>query len=198
MEKFTTITSKVVPVRIKDVDTDMLYPAIYMTSVARTGHGEHLFQRLKEADPNFPFNQTKYNDAKIIVSDENFGCGSSREHAVWALTGWGIRVVIAKSFADIFSGNAGKNGLLLVKLPADVVDKILDAAEAGDYQVTVNLEEQIVTLADGTKHSFEYDGFRKHCLLSGLDDIDYIFSHQSEIDKYRAARADKVFAEIRS
>jgi len=186
MEKFQTIHSQIVPVKIKDVDTDMLYPASFMTTVERTGHGERLFQRLKESDPNFPFNKSCYNGSKIIVSDENFGCGSSREHAVWALTGWGIRVVIAKSFADIFYGNAAKNGLLLITLQTQTIDNIFSQAEKDPYYVTVNLENQSVTLKDGTIEYFEYDPFRKHCLLCGLDDIDYILSHKAEIDAFRA------------
>ena len=197
MEKFTTITSKVVPVRIKDVDTDMLYPASFMTTVERTGHGKRLFQQLKENDPNFSFNQERYNGSQILVSDWNFGCGSSREHAVWALTDWGIRVVIAKSFADIFSGNAGKNGLLLIVLPEKVVEEIMTQSEKGEYIVNVNLETQSVTLPDGTVHHFDYDPFKKHCLLSGLDDIDYIFSHQDKIDAFRKSKEDTTFAEIK-
>ncbi len=185
MEKFTTVESKVIPVRIKDVDTDMIFPASYMTTVSRTGHGAHLFERLKQGDPNFSFNNPAYAGAKILVADENFGCGSSREHAVWALTDWGIRVVIAKSFADIFFGNSGKNGLLLIKLPSDTVDTILNGAEAGEYKVKVDLENQCVTLPTGESYNFDYDPFRKHCLLSGLDDIDYIFSHKAEIDAFR-------------
>ena len=197
MEKFTTITSKVVPVRIKDVDTDMLYPASYMTTVERSGHGVRLFQRLKENDPAFSFNQARYDGAQILVSDLNFGCGSSREHAVWALTDWGIRVVIAKSFADIFSGNAGKNGLLLITLPECVVDTILNGAEEEEYTVTVDLESQRVTLPDGTKQHFDYDPFRKHCLLSGLDDIDYIFSKEEKIDAYREKNSATSFALVK-
>ena len=197
MEKFSTITSKVVPVRIKDVDTDMLYPASFMTTVERTGHGKRLFQQLKAGDPNFSFNQERYNGSQILVSDWNFGCGSSREHAVWALTDWGIRVVIAKSFADIFSGNAGKNGLLLIVLPEDVVDEIMNQAEKGEYILNVNLETQSVTMPDGTVHHFEYDPFKKHCFLNGLDDIDYIFSHQDKIDEFRKRNQDTTFAEIK-
>jgi len=193
MEKFSAITSKAVPLRIKDVDTDMIFPATFMTTISRSGHGDKLFYRLREASPDFPFNQPRYQGARILAADHNFGCGSSREHAVWALTDWGIRAVIAKSFADIFFSNAGKNGLLLVTLPDAVVDEILSRAEREEYRLTVDLESQTVRMPDGAKHAFSYDAFRKHCLLSGLDDVDYIRSHQGEIDAFRSSAAKNFF-----
>jgi 3-isopropylmalate/(R)-2-methylmalate dehydratase small subunit len=193
MEKFTAVNSIVVPLPIKNVDTDMIIPASFMTSVSREGYGQNVFRRLRDQDPEFPFNLKRYQGAQVLAADENFGCGSSREHAVWALCGWGIRVVIAKSFADIFSGNCGKNGLLLVKLSAEVVDGMLQQAKELEYRVTVDLESQSVTLPDGAKHNFAYDPFGKHCLLSGLDDIDYIRSHQAEIERYRAENRKSVF-----
>ncbi len=189
MEKFTTVRSKVIPLRIKDVDTDMIFPASFMTTVSRSGHGDKLFYRLRESSPDFPFNQERFKGANILVADHNFGCGSSREHAVWALTDWGIRVVIAKSFADIFFGNAGKNGLLLITLPCDVVDSILAEAQKRDYSISVDLASQTVTLDNGENVQFEYDSFRKHCLLGGLDDIDYILSYEKEIGEFRKQRA---------
>ncbi len=185
MEKFKTVTSKVVPLPLSDVDTDLIIPAQYLTSISRNGYGENLFRRLKDTDPQFPLNQERYQGAEILVADSNFGCGSSREHAVWAITGAGFKVVIAKSFADIFWNNAAKNGLLLVTL-AEGVDEILDGARQGDYELTVDLEEQSVVLPDGKKYQFEYQSFRRHCLLNGLDDIDYILSFTKEIEQFRS------------
>lgn len=186
MDKVTTIKSKVVPIPMKDVDTDMLIPAQFLTSISREGYGQNLFRRFRDKDPNFPLNQKKYAGAQIMVADSNFGCGSSREHAVWALTGAGFKAVISKSFADIFYSNSAKTGLLLVVLPAEQVDKILRAAESGEYAVTIDLATQKVNLPDGTSLPFEYDAFRKHCLLNGLDDIDYILSSKEDIAKFRA------------
>ncbi|NLF25392.1 MAG: 3-isopropylmalate dehydratase small subunit [Deltaproteobacteria bacterium] len=188
MQKFTPVNSRIIPLPMKNVDTDMIIPAGFMTSVSREGYGQNLFRRLRDQDPNFPFNLEKYKGAQILAADENFGCGSSREHAVWALCSWGIRAVIAKSFADIFHGNAGKNGLALIKLPEQVVDQILREAQEGDCYATIDLESQTVTLSEGSVHSFDYDPFVKHCLLSGLDDIDYIRSHQDKIDVFRGRR----------
>jgi 3-isopropylmalate/(R)-2-methylmalate dehydratase small subunit len=188
MEKFTTVTSTVTPLPMKDVDTDLIIPAQFLTSISREGYGINLFKRLKETDPNFPLNQEKYKGSQILLADSNFGCGSSREHAVWALAGAGFKVVIGKSFADIFSGNSGKNGLLLVVLSDDQVDKMLERAKEETYSVSVNLADQKVTLPSGEEYSFEYDSFRKHCLLNGLDDIDYIRSFDSEVDQFRTER----------
>lgn len=190
MEKFTRISSNVMPLPLKDVDTDLIYPAQYLTSVSRTGLGANLFAGLRSRDPQFPSNQPLYKTAQILVSDSNFGCGSSREHAVWALIDAGFRVIIAKSFADIFAGNSAKNGLLLVALNEAVVDNLLARAAAAAYTVCVDLEEQVVGLPDGGKHKFEYDPFRKHCLLNGLDDIDYIRSFQGEIGQFRQEREE--------
>jgi 3-isopropylmalate/(R)-2-methylmalate dehydratase small subunit len=185
MDKFASVTAKIIPLPIKDIDTDMIYPAQFLTSTSRTGCGKHLFARLKESDVNFPFNQEKYNDARIIVADDNFGCGSSREHAVWSIYDAGIRVIISKSFADIFYNNSSKNGLLLVVLPAVTVDDILANAKSGDYVVTVDLTNQTLKLPDKQELKFDYDPFRKYCLLNGLDDIDYMQSCESEIAQFR-------------
>lgn len=185
MEKFTSLTSKVVPVNIKDIDTDMIIPAEHLKMVSRDGFGEKLFERLRNSDPDFPLNKSEFKDAEILVADDNFGCGSSREHAIWALTGWGFKVIISKSFADIFSGNAGKNGLVLVKLSDEAVDSMLEAAQSGDYEVKVDLESQTVFLPSGEERRFDYPEFRKHCILNGLDDIDYIKSHELDIQEFR-------------
>ncbi len=185
MEKFTEITSTVVPIPIKDIDTDMIIPAQYLTSTSREGYGQGLFRALRESDSQFPLNLERFNGAQILVSDSNFGCGSSREHAVWALLGGGFRVVIAKSFADIFNGNSGKNGLVLVVLPNSVVDRIMVEAARGGYEVKIELENQTVTLPDGTSESFDYDPYRKRCIINGYDDLDYILSKQAEIARFR-------------
>jgi 3-isopropylmalate/(R)-2-methylmalate dehydratase small subunit len=186
MEKFKTVTSKVMPLPMKDVDTDLIIPAQFLTSISRDGYGANLFKRLRENDEKFPLNLEKYKGAEILLADSNFGCGSSREHAVWALAGAGFRIVIGKSFADIFFNNCAKNGLLLVVLPAEAVDKLLERAKTETFSVTVDLEAQTVTTPWGEKHTFEYDSFRRHCLLNGLDDVDYIRSFESEIDQFRS------------
>lgn len=189
MNKFQTLTSKVIPLPKNDVDTDQIIPAQYLTSVSRDGYGHNLFRRLRDTEPDFPFSQERFKDAEILLTGYNFGCGSSREHAVWAITGANIKVVIAESFADIFSNNSAKNGLLLVSLPKAVIERLLKRAENADLFVTVDLEKQVVMVKEGLsteKHSFEYDPFRKHCLLNGLDDINYILSHNDEITDYRA------------
>lgn len=193
MQPFTTLTSRVIPLPLKDIDTDMLIPAQYLTSVSREGYGENLFRRLRDQDPEFPLNLEKFKGGKILVTLSNFGCGSSREHAVWALVDWGIRVVMAPSFADIFSSNSGKNGLLLIRLPEEVIVEILATAEAGDFDATVNLETQTVTLPDGRVIPFDYDPFRKTCLLQGYDDLDYLMAARPEIDAHQKRRSEHVF-----
>lgn len=181
MKPFTTVCSRVAPVPIKDVDTDMIIPAQFLTSISREGFGEHLFKRLRSADPDFYMNQERYRGAQILVADSNFGCGSSREHAVWALQGAGVKVVIAPSFADIFAGNSTKNGLLLVTLPDADVRKLLRLAQEVGVTLTVDLQAQTVSAEDGQSWKFEYDPFRKHCLLNGLDDLDYLRSRLDQI-----------------
>jgi 3-isopropylmalate/(R)-2-methylmalate dehydratase small subunit len=183
MEPFTTVTSIAAPVAIKDVDTDMIIPAQYLTSISREGFGPHLFVRLRTSRPDFYQNQSRFQGASILVADSNFGCGSSREHAVWALLGAGVRVVIAPSFADIFAGNSAKNGLLLVTLPESDVRMLLQEAEESDLHLTVDLAAQTVRGDDGRSWGFTYDSFRKHCLLNGLDDLDYLRSRLDVIAK---------------
>lgn len=191
MEKFKSITAKVLPLPIKDVDTDMIIPAQFLTSVSRAGFGENLFRRLRDMDPQFPLNMPKYKDAAIMVADSNFGCGSSREHAVWAIMDAGFRVVISKSFADIFYSNSAKNGLILVTLPPDIVDKILEEAKNKELVLTVDLEKQEVKCGENT-YSFAYDSFRRHCIMNGLDDIDYILSAKDEIADFRKKQSSKI------
>jgi 3-isopropylmalate/(R)-2-methylmalate dehydratase small subunit len=193
VKKFTQVKSKAIPLPIKDVDTDQIIPAQYLTSISSDGYGKNLFKRLREESADFPMNQPRFTGAKILIADHNFGCGSSREHAVWALMGAGIEVMIGKSFADIFTGNSANNGFLLITLPSDTVDMLLKTAAETDLELTVDLVSQEVRTAEGSVFKFDYDPFRKHCLINGLDDIDYILSEKSSIDSYRNKQADKRF-----
>jgi 3-isopropylmalate/(R)-2-methylmalate dehydratase small subunit len=196
MQAFTTITSIAAPLSIKDVDTDMIIPAQFLTSITREGFGANLFMRLKAADPQFFLNQERFQSARILVADSNFGCGSSREHAVWALLGAGIRVVIAKSFADIFTSNSGKNGLLLVTLEAPIVDSLLAQAAGGDLMLFVDLDQQSVSDSSGISWSFSYDPFSKHCLLNGLDDMEYLRTRLHQIEETKAKQKNNWFFSV--
>lgn len=187
MDKFETVTSVVAPFPDSDVDTDLIIPAQYLTSTSRAGYGENVFKRLRE-DPKFFMNDSRYAGAEVLCVGENFGCGSSREHAVWALRGAGFKVIIGTTFADIFTGNSGKNGLLLVKLPEATVQSLLAQAAAAPVKVTVDLSRQVVTLPDGASISFEYDQFRKTCLLDGLEDVDYLLRHRAAIEAHFSKR----------
>lgn len=196
MQPFTTITSKAAPLPIKDVDTDMIIPAQFLTSISREGFGANLFMRLKSADPEFFLNQERFKGAQILVGDSNFGCGSSREHAVWALLGAGIRVVIAKSFADIFASNSGKNGLLLVTLEAAVVDALLEEATRSDLHLSVDLATQSVSDSSGRGWSFTYDPFLKHYMLNGLDDMEYLRTRIPQIEEAKATQKQSWFFSV--
>lgn len=193
MEAIQKIVSRVVPLPLKDIDTDLIIPAQYLTSISREGYGENLFRRLRDNDPQFPLNQERFRGARILAADSNFGCGSSREHAVWALQSAGFAVIIAKSFADIFFNNSAKNGLLLLAPAVDVVDRILSEAGKGNLELVVDLPSQTLRFPDGESFSFPYDPFRKHCLLHGLDDIDYILAQQKSIDAFRQRQAPTQF-----
>jgi 3-isopropylmalate/(R)-2-methylmalate dehydratase small subunit len=186
MQAFSSITSIAAPLPVKDVDTDMIIPAQHLTSISREGFGAHLFERLRTTVPSLYINQPRYAEAKILIADANFGCGSSREHAVWALMDGGIRVVIAPSFADIFTSNSSKNGLLLVTLEPSVTRAIMTEATEGELSLTVDLQSQSVTAPGGRVWPFEYDQFRKHCLLRGLDDLEYLRSHLPTISAKKA------------
>jgi 3-isopropylmalate/(R)-2-methylmalate dehydratase small subunit len=188
MEKLVSVESKIIPLNIRDIDTDMIIPANFLTSVDRQGYGENVFRRLRDNDPNFPVNLPQFQGSQIIVADDNFGCGSSREHAVWALQGWGIKAVISKSFADIFAGNSAKNGLLTIVLPEKSVDQLLELGKSGDCFVKVDLSQQLVFLPDGSTQKFEFDPFRRHCIMNGLDDFDYLLSHLSDIKKFKSSQ----------
>ncbi|MDP2618952.1 MAG: 3-isopropylmalate dehydratase small subunit [Hyphomicrobiales bacterium] len=177
MEKFTTLSGVAAPLDMINVDTDMIIPKQYLKTIARTGLGKGLFTEMRYHDdgsenPDFVLNKPAYRNAKILIAGENFGCGSSREHAAWALLDFGIRCVVAPSFADIFHSNSAKNGMLLVTLPRREIDKLLDdAARGANATLTVDLESQEIRGPDGGVIAFDIDPFTKHCLINGLDDI---------------------------
>ena len=192
MEKFTTLRGVAAPLPMINVDTDMIIPKQFLKTIKRTGLGKNLFDELRyEEDgrekPDFVLNQPAYRKAEILVAGENFGCGSSREHAPWALLDFGIRCVIASSFADIFYNNCFKNGILPIKLPQEDVDKLMDDAERGaNAVVTVDLEKQEIRGPDGGVVKFDIDPHRKRCLLNGLDDIGLTMEKAPKIDGYEA------------
>jgi len=184
MQKITQITGKAIPLNMNDVDTDLIIPAQHLTSVSRAGYGKNLFGRLKESDPHFVFNRAEFQGANILISGQNFGCGSSREHAVWALQEAGMQAVIAVSFGDIFFNNSSKNGLLLIQLPEKDIHTLLKLAADGQCHIDINIAQQTVTVNAQTSFQFAIDPFRKHCLLQGLDDLEYLLSHQSQIEAF--------------
>jgi len=196
MEPFKTVTSLAAPLDRVNVDTDQIIPKQFLKRIERSGYGEFLFfdwRRIQEGsntgspDPNFVLNDPKYAGAKILIAGKNFGCGSSREHAAWALSDFGFRAVIAPTFADIFFSNAGKNGIVLIRLSEEDVALLLDrAAKTPNYQLTVSLENQTVTDAEGFHATFEIDPFRKYCLTEGLDDIGLTLRHAAALDAFEA------------
>jgi 3-isopropylmalate/(R)-2-methylmalate dehydratase small subunit len=187
MDKFKTLTGVAAPLPIINVDTDKIIPKQHLKTVERTGLGKALFEELRYRDdgsenPDFVLNQPAYRQAKILVAGENFGCGSSREHAPWALMDFGIRCVIASSFADIFYNNSFKNGMLLIKLPQAIVNELMDDAKKGaNARFTVDLASQTITRPDGGTVKFDIDPFLKDCLLNGLDDIGLTLKKESKI-----------------
>ena len=192
MDKFTTLTGVAAPMPMINVDTDMIIPKQYLKTIKRTGLGSALFSEMRYDDDgnekdDFVLNKPAYRSAKILVAGENFGCGSSREHAPWALLDFGIRCVIAPSFADIFYNNCFKNGILPIALPQEEVDKLMDDAERGaNAVITIDLENQKINGPDGGTIDFDIDPFRKHCLLNGLDDIGLTMEKSASIDAYEA------------
>ncbi len=190
MEKFEKLTSVAAPLPIANVDTDMIIPARYLKTIKRTGLGEGLFanMRFKEDgsdNEEFVLNQPVYKDARILVAGNNFGCGSSREHAPWALMDYGIKCVISTDFADIFYNNSFKNGMLLIKVGPEELDLLMDdAARGANATVTVDLEAQEITGPDGGVIKFEIDSFKKHCLLNGLDDIGLTMEKEDRIASF--------------
>jgi 3-isopropylmalate/(R)-2-methylmalate dehydratase small subunit len=192
MEAFSTLTAIAAPLPMANVDTDKIIPARFLKTIKRTGLGVHLFDTLRyDADggerADFVLNQEPYRRAQILIAHENFGCGSSREHAPWALLDFGIRCVIAPDFADIFHNNTFKNGILPIRLPREICDLLIqDARLGGNARLTIDLAEQIVVRPNGEKIRFEIDPFRKHLLLNGLDDIGQTLQHAPAIDRYEA------------
>ena len=192
MEKFTKLTGVAAPLPIVNVDTDMIIPKDYLKTIKRTGLSVGLFAEMRfnedgSENPEFVLNKPAYRKAQILVAGANFGCGSSREHAPWALLDFGIRCVIAPSFADIFYNNCFKNGILPIALPQEDIDKLMDDAERGaNAIVTVDLEKQEITGPDGGCVRFDIDPFRKHCLLNGLDEIGLTLQHADDIQAFEA------------
>ena len=194
MEKFTHLEGVAAPLRVINVDTDMIIPKQYLKTIKRTGLGKGLFseQRYKDdgsENPDFVLNKPAYRKAQILVGGANFGCGSSREHAPWALLDFGIRCVIAPSFADIFYNNCFKNGILPIALPQDIIDKLMDDAQRGaNAVITVDLEKQEVRGPDGGTVTFDIDPFRKQCLLNGWDDIGLTLRNEKKISDFENQR----------
>jgi 3-isopropylmalate/(R)-2-methylmalate dehydratase small subunit len=201
MRKFTLLDGLVVPLDRANVDTDAIIPKQFLKSIKRSGFGPNAFDEWRYLDhgepgmdnskrplnPDFVLNQPRYQGAQILLARENFGCGSSREHAPWALEDYGFRVIIAPSFADIFFNNCFKNGLLPIKLDADKVDALFKAVEVNvGYKLKVDLEQQTIVLPDGTVYKFDVDAHRKHCLLNGLDDIGLTLQHVDDIKSFEA------------
>ena len=190
MEPFKTLTALAAPLDRTNVDTDQIIPKQFLKRIERTGYGEFLFfdwRRTASGDPNpdFELNNPRYQGAKILIAGKNFACGSSREHAAWALSDYGFRAVIAPTFADIFFSNAGKNGIVLVRLSEEQVAQLLSNAQTiANYQLTVNLADQTVTDSQGFKASFDIDPFRKFCLIEGLDDIGLTLRHAGALDAF--------------
>ena len=192
MDKFETLTGIAAPMPLVNIDTDMIIPKQFLKTIKRSGLGVNLFDEMRfdrqgNENPDFVLNQDAYREAEILVAGDNFGCGSSREHAPWAIKDFGIRCVISTSFADIFYNNCFKNGILPIVLPREVVDVLMQDAEKGaNARMTVDLEAQTVTTSDGEVFSFEVDAFKKHCLMEGLDDIGLTMAKADSIDSFEA------------
>jgi 3-isopropylmalate/(R)-2-methylmalate dehydratase small subunit len=192
MQPFKTLTALAAPLDRTNVDTDQIIPKQFLKRIERTGYGEFLFFDWRrtaagDPDPSFVLNDPRYQGAQILIAGKNFACGSSREHAAWALSDYGFRVVIAPTFADIFFSNAGKNGIVLARLSEEEVATLLQNAQKNPgYRLTVSLEDQTVIDNRGFKASFEVDPFRKFCLLEGLDDIGLTLRHAAALDTYEA------------
>lgn len=192
MEAFKEHVGLVVPLDRINVDTDQIIPKQFLKRIERTGFGEFLFYDWRylengEPNPSFVLNEPRYRSASILIAGVNFGCGSSREHAPWALQQYGFKAILAPSFADIFRNNCYKNGILPITLPADVIADLSDAARATEsYRLMVDLETQAVVCPDGTSHPFEIGDFEKHCLLNGLDEIGWTFQFAADIAAFEA------------
>jgi len=197
MEKFDKLTGVAAPMPLVNIDTDMIIPKQFLKTIKRSGLGANLFDEMRfdrdgNENPDFVLNRPAYRQAEILIAGDNFGCGSSREHAPWAIKDFGIRCVIAPSFADIFYNNCFKNGILPVALPQEQVDLLMRDAEKGaNARMTVDLEAQEITTSDGQVVTFEIDPFRKHCLMNGLDDIGLTLEKGAAIDGYEAELAGR-------
>ena len=192
MDKFEKLSGIAAPMPLINIDTDMIIPKVFLKTIKRSGLGVNLFDELRYLDdgsenPDFVLNKPQYREAEILVAGDNFGCGSSREHAPWAIKDFGIRCVISTSYADIFFNNCFKNGILPIVLPKAQVDVLMKDAEKGsNARIEVDLEAQTVTTSDGEIFSFEVDAFKKHCLLNGLDDIGLTMEKAASIDAYES------------
>ena len=201
MKPINILTSTACPLPLPNIDTDQIIPKQFLKRIERTGYGEFLFfdwrYNLDTPDhvserKDFVLNKPEYKGAEILIAEKNFGCGSSREHAAWAINQYGFRALIAPSFADIFFSNAGKNGIILVRLSEEEVAELLKRSTADPKHVlTINLEQQTVTDEQGFKARFEIDPFRKYCLLNGLDDIGLTLRHEGELDTFEAKHNDE-------
>lgn len=196
MKALKELTGVAAPLPMINIDTDMIIPKQYLKTISRDGLGKGLFHSMRYNDdgtdnPDFVLNKDAYKNASFLIAGDNFGCGSSREHAAWALEDFGIRCVIASSFSDIFYNNAFKNGMLLIKLPQHVIDDLSSQAEAGsNARFSVDLETQTITAPDGSGHKFELDEFRKHCLLNGLDEIALTLEKDSSISSFEKTTSE--------
>jgi 3-isopropylmalate/(R)-2-methylmalate dehydratase small subunit len=196
MDKFTVLEGVAAPLKVVNVDTDMIIPKQYLKTIKRTGLGKGLFSEKRFNDdgsenPDFVLNKPAYRNAKILVAGDNFGCGSSREHAPWALLDFGIRCVISTSFGDIFYNNSFKNGILPIRVTQEELDKLFDDADRGaNATLTIDLEKQEIRGPDGGVIKFEIDAFRKHCLLNGLDDIGLTMVKKDKIDTFESKVAE--------
>ena len=195
MDKFTTLSGIAAPLRLVNIDTDMIIPKQFLKTIKRSGLGVNLFDEMRYDDDRneiaeFELHQPQYRDASILVAGENFGCGSSREHAPWAIKDFGITCVIAPSYADIFYNNCFKNGILPIALPQAQVDVLMkDADKGSNARIEIDLEAQTVTSSDGDVFTFEVDTFKKHCLMNGLDDIGLTLQQADEIRAYEQKRS---------
>lgn len=198
MEKFEKLSGVAAPMPLVNIDTDMIIPKVFLKTIKRSGLGVNLFDEMRydregNEKTEFVLNKAQYREAKILVAGDNFGCGSSREHAPWAIADFGIKCVISTSFADIFFNNCFKNGILPVVLPQDQVTVLMSDAEKGANSIIeVDLEKQTIASSDGTVFTFDVDPFKKHCLLNGLDDIGLTMEKESDITAYEA-KASQLF-----
>jgi len=196
MTPINELTSTAAPLPLPNIDTDQIIPKQFLKRIERTGYEDFLFydwRRIQEGpdagkpDPTFVLNKPEYKGAEILLAERNFGCGSSREHAAWAINQYGFRAVIAPSFADIFFSNAGKNGIILVRLTDAEVETLIQRSTANpQHKLTISLEDQTVTDAEGFHAHFDIDPFRKHCLLNGLDDIGLTLLHEDKLNAYES------------